>query len=111
MKTTMKTKIRTTAILAICLTFGIGCASVPMTTIQIPTASGPILVKAPKDSEIDGLEMNLEKKTFSMKSYKARMNPDVIGASAAAQAEIMKQWRAMFQEAAALGAKGAMPVP
>lgn len=104
----MKTPPPTPAVvfvLALCLVLSIGCASVPMTTIQIPTASGPILVKAPKDSEIDGMEMNLEKKTFSMKSYKARMNPDVMAANNAGNIEMLKGYMEMLKMGATMAAQ------
>lgn len=98
---------KTLLILSFCLA---GCVSVPMTTIQIPTAHNrDIIVKAPKDVAIEGMEFNIGTNRFMMKSYKARMSPEVITSSAQGQLELMKEWRGMFNEAAALGAKAVIP--
>lgn len=66
------------------------CVDVPTTTIKIPTANGVVIIKAPKDSKLVGLKANFEKGTVSLDSYEAKMNPDVIGASALGQVELIK---------------------
>jgi len=81
----------------------VGCVQVPMTTIKVPTANGLVTIKAPKDSKIAGLKANFEKGTVSLDSYEARMNPDVVSASAAGQAELIKAYSEMANSLGQLG--------
>lgn len=81
----------------------VACVQVPMTTLLIPTPNGLMTVKAPKDSKIVGLKANVDKGTISLDSYEARMNPDVIGASAAGQAELIKAYGDLANNMAQMG--------
>lgn len=81
----------------------IACVQVPTTTILVPTAHGVVTIKAPKDSKIVGLKADFVKGTVSLDTYEAKMNPDVIGASALGQVELIK---ANTELANALGQMG-----
>jgi hypothetical protein len=81
----------------------VACVQVPMTTIQVPTEHGIVTIKAPKDSKMSGLKANFEKGTVTLDSYEARMNPDVIGASAAGQAELIKAYGDLANNMAQMG--------
>lgn len=79
------------------------CVNVPETTIRVPTASGVVVIKAPKDSKIAGLKANFEKGTVTLDSYEAHMNPEVIGASAAGQVELIRAYGEFANGMANLG--------
>lgn len=81
----------------------IACVDVPTTTIKVPTANGLVVIKAPKDSKIAGLKANFEKGTVQLDSYEAKMNPDVIGASALGQVELIKAYGDLANSMAAIG--------
>lgn len=80
-----------------------GCVEVPMTTITVPTANGIVKISAPKDTDITGLKANFEKGTVTLDSYKARMNPDIISASAVGQMELIKAYGELANTMGQLG--------
>lgn len=65
-----------------------GCVMVPATTLRTPVGD----FKFPKNVEIEGLEIVKQGTNVfvSVKKYKAKNDPNVIAASAAGQAEIVK---------------------
>lgn len=83
-----------------------GCVNVPKTAIEVPTARGIVRIKAPKDSTIEGLQADFEKGKVSIEKYQARMNPEVVSASAAGTVEIIRAYGELANRMAELGLKG-----
>jgi hypothetical protein len=89
------------------LTLTVGCVQVPMTTISVPLSGGrTVTVKAPKDSEIDGLEVDFVTGKLSLAKYRARMNPEVISASAAGQVALIQGYTELTAVVGQLAIKG-----
>lgn len=89
-----------------------GCVNliVPKTTIKGSIAGAPFAISSPKDSTLNGLNIvaytNGEVQVH-IDSLTAKMNPDVISMSAAAQVDIINAMSAAIQSAMASGAKAA----
>jgi hypothetical protein len=91
------------------VTLTVGCVNVPPTKIGIPMPDGRMLtISAPKDTDIEGLEVDLNSGILKLKKYKARMNPDVLAATAAGQAELMNSYNNLFQTAFQMGQQAAL---
>jgi hypothetical protein len=70
-----------------------GCVNTPHTTIQGNLNSGQFLVKAPKDGDLQGLDITRDTNgTFRVHidRHTVRMNPDVVSQTAAGQAQIIQ---------------------
>ena len=81
------------ALFAILLIALCGCVAVPHTTITGDLNKGTFTVKAPKDGDLQGLD--IERGTngtvrVHIDKHVVRMNPDVITQTGAAQAAISK---------------------
>lgn len=101
--TRLKILCTAAALLVLC-----GCVAVPKSTIAYQSPEGAsIKLELPKDVELVGLMIDLSggKPVVLLESYKARMNPEVIGNSAQGQAELIREWRGLFGEIAAAAAK------
>lgn len=73
-----------------------GCVAVPLTDITYSpgTAGKPpsVRIKAPKDVDIQGFELVRDgtgQATLKIRSYRARMNPDVIAAQGAREVDLV----------------------
>lgn len=95
----MKMKILKTLLAAVALMLVSGCVHTPETRIEY----GKLRIRAPKDTDLTGLQitqMTNGAVQVTLQSYKARMNPDVISATAIGQAQLV--------QAAALGTGAAL---
>ncbi len=86
----MKFKALSLSIVTLAASLICGCVFVPKTKIKGSVAGQPFNIVSPKDSDLKGLEITVQTNgtcTIKIDELKARMNPDVVGATADGQAK------------------------
>ncbi len=69
-----------------------GCVAVPKTEVSGRIGDQPFKIVSPKDSDLAGLDISVETNgtvRVHLDKLQARMNPDVVGQTAAGQAQIV----------------------
>lgn len=102
--------------LALSLMAALACAGcmnliVPKTEIKGSIAGQPFSVVSPKDSTLEGLQISASTNgnvTVSINSLTAKMNPDVISMTGAAQVQLIDAISSAIQAAMINGAKTAV---
>lgn len=98
--------------ITVLILMSIGCASqqVPRSQITFDLGKGTGSLSLPKDAEIEGLDIAVGTNrlvTVKIKKMKVKTNPDVVGASGAATAQVIQASGEVFQKGIEAGIKGA----
>jgi hypothetical protein len=87
-----------------------GCATVPATKIQIPTARGPVLIDSPKETSWSNVKARFNSDgsfDFSIGGVKAENQVDVIQAVTSSNERMLSRGLDAAMEMIQSGAKGA----